>query len=125
MSNSFFQMPFCSMFSFEQLSQNFPQFQTRQALLILDIQNDFLSVNSKLPVSDPALLTRNIRTLVPAFRQFGDVIWVRSEFEDERTVNDARRGSENVITEEEVAKSRKDEQAAGKQPQSYRQRVQS
>ncbi|KAI9777035.1 MAG: hypothetical protein M1816_004924 [Peltula sp. TS41687] len=87
-----------NMFSADQL----PQLQTRQALLILDLQNDFLSDDGKLPIRSPTDYRNRIKRLVPAFRQTGDVIWVRTEFEAERTVNDVERAGESVITDNEL-----------------------
>ena len=87
-----------NMFSTDQL----PQLQTRQALLILDLQNEFLSVNGKLPIRFPPHYINRIKRLVPAFRQAGDVIWVRTEFEAERTVNDVEGAGESVITDNEL-----------------------
>ena len=85
-----------------QLSDGLPQFQTRQALLVLDLQNDFVSTNSRLPVSQPSGLLERITTLVPAFRGTGDVIWIRSEFAAPRTVNDSSGEGDNIITDQQL-----------------------
>lgn len=68
------------------LSQRTPNLQTRKGLIIVDLQNDFISPEGKLPVKDTAFLDR-IASLVPGFREHGDIIWVRSEFEATRPVN--------------------------------------
>lgn len=66
-------------------SQSTP-LQTRKGLIILGLQNDFVLPDGKLPVDDTGYLDRIIQ-LVPAFREHGDLIWVRSEFEGSRQVN--------------------------------------
>jgi nicotinamidase-related amidase/glutathione S-transferase/alkylated DNA repair dioxygenase AlkB len=90
------------MSTYDQLAESVPQFEARQALLILDLQNDFLSINSKLPVDSESGFVQNIKALVPVFRDSGDVIWIRSEFETERPVNDQAGEGETVITDKEV-----------------------
>ncbi|KAK8207919.1 hypothetical protein M8818_004172 [Zalaria obscura] len=69
------------------LSQKQPQFQTRQALLVLGLQEDFISPSGKLPVPLGSGFLDRIRELVPAFREHGDVIWVRTEYRENRSVN--------------------------------------
>ncbi|GAB7345877.1 hypothetical protein MBLNU457_4124t1 [Dothideomycetes sp. NU457] len=69
------------------LSQRMPTFQTRQALIIVGLQNDFLSPDGKLPVTNGHEYLDRISTLVPAFREQGDIIWVRSEYRGDRTAN--------------------------------------
>ncbi|KAI9806715.1 MAG: hypothetical protein M1825_006172 [Sarcosagium campestre] len=86
------------------LPEGLPQFQTRQALLVLDLQNDFISLNAQLPVSTPDDFISNIKRLVPTFREAGDVIWVRSEFQEARLINDESLESETVITDNELPK---------------------
>ncbi|KAI9849842.1 MAG: hypothetical protein M1837_000056 [Sclerophora amabilis] len=75
------------MFPSEELSEGLPQFETRQALIVLDLQNDFVSPQSQLPVSCPPDFLDNIKALVPAFRGTGDILWVRTEFEAERPIS--------------------------------------
>ncbi|KAK3903602.1 hypothetical protein C8A05DRAFT_32672 [Staphylotrichum tortipilum] len=60
-----------------------PTVRTRKALLILDLQNDFLSPDGALSVSEPEGYVERTLGLAEAFRDSaaGDVIWVRSEFE--------------------------------------------
>lgn len=77
-----------SMFTSGQLPPNFPRFQTRKALFILELQNDFLSVGGKLPVNTDSGFVDSIKTLVPVFRDLGDIVWVRSEFDDSSVTAD-------------------------------------
>lgn len=70
------------------LAQTSSNVQTRQALIVTGLQNDFINPTGKLPMhTDPGLVDR-IRQLVPAFREHGDVIWVWTEYQGNRTVND-------------------------------------
>ncbi|KAL8388266.1 hypothetical protein RB595_009347 [Gaeumannomyces hyphopodioides] len=65
-----------------------PSLRTRKALLILDLQNDFLSPDGALLVSEPEGYVQRTIAVANAFRQSGsgDVIWVRSEFEEHRAI---------------------------------------
>jgi nicotinamidase-related amidase len=68
----------------EILAQPRPGVQTQQALVILGLQNDFISPEGKLPVSTENGFVDRIKEIVPKFRHLvGDVIWVRSEFNAE------------------------------------------
>ncbi|KAK3067245.1 hypothetical protein LTR53_015997 [Teratosphaeriaceae sp. CCFEE 6253] len=70
---------------------------TRKGLILLGLQNDFLSTEGKLPVSTQSGFVDHLKQLVPAFRQFGDVIWVLSEFEANRALHDADENGDTVI----------------------------
>jgi nicotinamidase-related amidase len=70
--------------------------QTRKALIILGMQNDFLSSEGKLPVQDTAFLNRLLE-LVPRFRGSGDVIWVKTHAPDDATITTISLPSEKVI----------------------------
>ncbi|KAK6418539.1 hypothetical protein LTR81_008223 [Elasticomyces elasticus] len=77
------------------LSQQGTSLQTRKGLILLGLQNDFLSPDGKLPVSTDSGFLDRVKQLVPSFREFGTVIWVRSEFEANR---DPRLSSETGDT---------------------------
>ncbi|RMY08930.1 hypothetical protein D0868_04531 [Hortaea werneckii] len=79
------------------LAQQTPNLQTRKGLILLGLQNDFLSPDGKLPVSPRSGYLERLKELVPAFREFGDVIWVRSEFEANRSANAEDDNSDAVI----------------------------
>lgn len=85
-----------------------PQFMTRQALLVLNLQEDFVSPKGKIPVVRPTDYIDRIKQLVRAFRDAGDVIWVRTEFQAERTVNDPEGLAESVVTDDDVAAHERD-----------------
>jgi nicotinamidase-related amidase/glutathione S-transferase len=73
---------------FSGVLSHLPQFQTRKALIILDLQNDFVSPNGKLPVSNASGFIESIKTLAAAFRPVGDVVWTRTEFQQSRPTRD-------------------------------------
>ncbi|KAK3678829.1 hypothetical protein LTR78_001282 [Recurvomyces mirabilis] len=60
------------------LTQHTPDLQTRKALIVLGLQNDFLSPEGKLPVDLDSGFLERIKSLVPSFREYGDIFWVRS-----------------------------------------------
>ncbi|KAI9889222.1 MAG: hypothetical protein M1814_005671 [Vezdaea aestivalis] len=89
-------------FPIDQLTKKLPAINIGKALLVIDLQNDFLSDTASLPVPFPPGLVESIKSLVPAFRDAGSVIWIKSEFENERLVNDVRNFGEKVITNDQV-----------------------
>ncbi len=67
------------------LSQNQPRFQTRQALLVIGLQNDFVTSEGRLPVDTKTGFLERIQTLIPKFRELsGNVIWVQTLYEVDR-----------------------------------------
>jgi nicotinamidase-related amidase/alkylated DNA repair dioxygenase AlkB len=74
-----------------------PTFQTRKALILLGLQNDFLSPDGKLVVSTKSGFLDRLKQLVPSFRESGEVIWVRSEFESNRELHSADESGDTVI----------------------------
>ncbi|KAI4730915.1 hypothetical protein E4T49_01276 [Aureobasidium sp. EXF-10728] len=66
-------------------SQN--QISTRQALLVVGLQNDFTSPNGKLPVNTATGYLERIKELVPAFREYGEIFWITTEYRGKRAVN--------------------------------------
>ena len=74
-----------------------PTLRTRQGLMILDPQNDFLAKDGSLAVTHPEKLPKRIADLATAFRQRGgEIIWVRSQFEAPRTTQ-----GEQILTSDE------------------------
>ncbi|PSR89013.1 hypothetical protein BD289DRAFT_223514 [Coniella lustricola] len=66
---------------------DFPGVPTRKALIALDFQNDFLAEDGALPVIQPDGLIARVISLAEAVRNsgYGEVIWVRSQFDTNRT----------------------------------------
>ena len=58
-----------------------PQFETRQALIIINVQNDSFDTNGQLPPCQPTDFADRIKALIPFYRKVGDIVWVRTEFE--------------------------------------------
>jgi nicotinamidase-related amidase len=82
----------------EILAQPRPGVQTQQALIILGLQNDFISSDAKLPVSTESGFVERIKEIVPKFRELvGDVIWIRSEFDAESSAKDGFETSEVIL----------------------------
>lgn len=85
-----------------------PVVRTGQALLLLDLQNDFVEAGAVIPVRNPPNLVDNIVKLIPEFRACGPVIFMRSIFETSRPFNEPLGESESVVTDNEVQLSRRD-----------------
>jgi nicotinamidase-related amidase/glutathione S-transferase/alkylated DNA repair dioxygenase AlkB len=101
---------------FEIAARDFPVVRTRQALLVLDLQNDLVSTGGILPVDKPADFLDKIVELVPQFRRVGNVIWIKTEFESHRLYNEGGEDGERVITDAELP-------SAGKGGTAKRQRL--
>ena len=52
-----------------------------KVLILLDFQNDFLAENGKLYVQNAAKFLPQIPRLVEKFRDYGHVVWVRSQYD--------------------------------------------
>ena len=91
---------------------NVPQFQTRRALIVINLQNDSLDEQDGLVLTKPQDFVGRIKSLVPYFRQTGDVMWVSTEIEPLTFVSPspppAPTQEELVITREQEEKDRKE-----------------
>jgi nicotinamidase-related amidase/alkylated DNA repair dioxygenase AlkB len=86
------------------LSQNPPQVETNQALLIVGLQHDFICPDGKLPVDTSSGFVDRILELVPKFRErAGDIIWVRSEYDERQTMAETIEDGNSVIVDMEEA----------------------
>ena len=56
-----------------------PQFETRRALIIINVQNDSLYTNDDVYITKSHEFVSRIKDVVPYFRTMGDVVWVRTE----------------------------------------------
>jgi hypothetical protein len=74
--------------------------QPRKALIVLGLQNDFLSSNGKLPIPDTAFVDRLV-DFVPRFREFGDVVWIRSLSELSTPAENAMSEGETIVATDE------------------------
>jgi nicotinamidase-related amidase/alkylated DNA repair dioxygenase AlkB len=77
----------------ELLAQNVPKIRTRQALMVIGLQNDFISPDGRLPVSTKTGFLDHIYTLIPKFRELnGNIIWVQTLYEADRLPNNSSTG---------------------------------
>lgn len=87
--------------------KDIPIISTRRALLILDVQNDFLADDSVLPVRSPSGFVDRLKELVPNFRPNGYVFWIQTLFQESRSINTGHADAEKVVTDREVATGKK------------------
>lgn len=73
------------MFPFDQSA--LPQLTTRQAFIGVDFQNDFTASDGALPVTEPPDYVQRAAALASAFRERGDVVWVKSRFDHTRSLD--------------------------------------
>ncbi|KAG7286815.1 hypothetical protein NEMBOFW57_009132 [Staphylotrichum longicolle] len=94
-----------------------PMVQTRKALLILDLQNDFVSADGALRTAEPEGYVERILDVAKAFRDSGagDVIWVRSEFERHCSLLE---DGDQIITADSLLRPKKAAPSRGRQPTS-------
>ncbi|TVY32894.1 putative inactive nicotinamidase [Lachnellula subtilissima] len=54
------------------------------ALVIIDVQNEFMSTEGAFPISDACrtYLITNLTTLIPQFRKTGHIIWIKAIYEE-------------------------------------------
>ncbi|KXH53768.1 isochorismatase [Colletotrichum salicis] len=83
-----------------------PTLPTRKGLLVVDFNNDFLSADGALPVTNGSELVTRTLELVKAFRKVGDVIWVRSEFEKYRLASAEQIWATDKIPKLKILESR-------------------
>jgi nicotinamidase-related amidase/alkylated DNA repair dioxygenase AlkB len=63
-----------------------PQLETRKALLLIDLQNDFLQEDGRLYVKNAKEFMPKLPSLVTKFREKGEVFWVQTEFRETRSL---------------------------------------
>ena len=85
---------------------NQPRFETRKALVIINLQNDSLFQKDELYICKNRDFVDRIKALVPYFRKHGDVIWVRTEF-SQPSPTSAASSPASSRTEEEMVKREK------------------
>ena len=56
-----------------------PQFETKRALIIINLQNDSLYSRDDMYITKNHDFVDRIKALVPHFRRIGEVVWVRTE----------------------------------------------
>ena len=58
---------------------NVPHFETRKALIVLNLQNDTFYEDDEIYICKKGDYIDGIRDLVPFFRNIGDIVWVQTE----------------------------------------------
>lgn len=58
--------------------------QPNRALVVIDLQNEFLSVDGRYPIveSSKQALLINLTMLIPEFRKLGSIIWIKSVYDN-------------------------------------------
>ena len=56
-----------------------PQFETRKALIIINLQNDSLFSDGELYITKNRDFVDRLKVMIPYFRKAGDIIWIRTE----------------------------------------------
>lgn len=77
-----------------------PSIQTRKALLLIDFQNDFVRPSGALHVPNVSDILETLPALAAAFRRVGDVVWVRSQYENAQPVTDWNFGDRVILSME-------------------------
>ena len=96
-----------------------PQLQTRKALLVLDLQNDFIDPKGKLPVENIPEFLGRVTNLASNFRATGEVVWVSTEFEGPRSTIDADSGAYEVVLEDFLPQQEQPEEQQLEQAQGH------
>ena len=86
-----------------------PYLETRKALLVIDLQNDFVKEGGKLFVKNARDFLPKLPTLAAKFREKGDVFWVHTEFKETRPTISPDLGSSVVILEKFLDERKCDE----------------
>ncbi|KAF1352728.1 hypothetical protein EJ07DRAFT_66071, partial [Lizonia empirigonia] len=86
------------MASFAEILAKQPKVKTRQALMIIGLQNDFIAPSGYLPVATTSGFLDNIHALVPKFRELdGHIIWVQTLYEADRLANTSSTGEGDAL----------------------------
>lgn len=86
-----------------------PQLETKKALLLIDLQNDFVQPNGQLPVQNVRHFVPDLPVLASAFRHKGDVIWIRTEYSRPRSVLSPVTGGLSIVLKEFVELARQED----------------
>ncbi|RMZ79608.1 hypothetical protein DV737_g3313, partial [Chaetothyriales sp. CBS 132003] len=77
-----------------------PPIQEGKALLLVDLQDDFVSPEGKLPVANAKALLAQIPVLASKFRAKGAVIWCRTEYKQPRQTYIPEFGTNGILLKE-------------------------
>lgn len=86
------------MASFAEILAKKPKVQTRQALMVIGLQNEFISPTGHLPVDTSSGFLDRIYSLIPKFRNLnGNIIWVQTLYEADRLANTSSTGEGDAL----------------------------
>jgi nicotinamidase-related amidase len=80
------------------LEANVPKFETRKAMVIINMQNDTFEKREDMVVCEPQEFRDTIQAVVPYFRRIGDIVWIRTEFGSADSAN-GNHGDRHQITD--------------------------
>lgn len=83
---------------FAALGNSAPRFETRKALLVINMQNDTFGNIGNLAVHEPQDFRERIINMVPYYRRMGDIVWIRTEI-DENPSSPGTSSSKNAPTQ--------------------------
>lgn len=115
------------MASFAEILAKTPKVQTRQALMVIGLQNEFIAPTGHLPVDTTSGFLDRIHSLILKFRELnGNIIWVRSLYEADRltSTSNTREGEGDalviagLVDGEETGSQAGDEESIKDQPAS-------
>lgn len=86
-----------------------PQLETRKALLLIDLQNDFVNPNGKLHVKNVADFLPRLPELVSTFRESGEIIWIQTQFTEPRATISPDLGSYSIVLKDLLAAPEEDD----------------
>jgi len=74
-----------------------PKVDTKKALVLLDLQNDFLAPIGRLPVQNTAPFVPKLPALIKKFREEGQVIWIQTSYRQPCPTVSPETGGYNII----------------------------
>ena len=70
------------MFTSQSVRGQLPTFDTKRALVVLNVQNSSFDSWDDFAVCEPRNFVEKIKQVIPVFRRVGEIVWVRTEFDD-------------------------------------------
>lgn len=82
--------------------------ETRKALVLIDLQNDFINSTGKLHVKNVADFVPKLPGLISRFRESGEIVWVQTQFVEPRPTISPELGSYTVVLKDFVPVAEED-----------------
>jgi nicotinamidase-related amidase/alkylated DNA repair dioxygenase AlkB len=74
-----------------------PHLETRKALVLIDLQNDFVNSTGKLHVKNVTDFIPRLPGLISKFRESGEIVWVQTQFVEPRPTISPELGGYTVV----------------------------